>query len=189
MLELLAAPYLPIGVSTSTTRLLCDSEPVLSSSRANDPVLNMRPKLAWRVACPALVILLAAGLDLSDWRRLLVGCAMFALSLLPSRSFIRVDNGVLYQRGVLRWYPPLDLDRLRSVKMIGWTSKFPHRELDFASDDGAARSIAPVWWSNWRPLVTLIARTVSSQAVDESSHHGWKFILDSRTERYLSGFL
>jgi hypothetical protein len=114
---------------------------------------------------------------------------MFGLSLLPFRSFIRVDNGVLHQRGALRWYPPLDLDRLCRVKMNGFASRFLHRELDLASDDGEARSIAPVWWSNWRPLVTLIARSVSSQAVDESSHHGWKFTLDSRTERYLSGFL
>jgi hypothetical protein len=51
----------------------------------------MRPKITWRLACPAMVVLLATPVDLADWRKLLVCCAFFALSLLPFRSFIRIE--------------------------------------------------------------------------------------------------
>jgi hypothetical protein len=148
----------------------------------------MRPKLVWRLACPALVILLAAAADLSDWRRLLVSSGFVAASLLPFRSFIRIQNRVVYQRGPFRWYRPLDLDQVHDVKLTRWDSKFPHRRLDFGSVDDR-RSIALCWWSNWRPLVTMIARSASAPRVDEPAHQEWKLKLDPTTERYLSGFL
>jgi hypothetical protein len=96
---------------------------------------------------------------------------------------------VLHQRGALWWYPPLDLNRLSNVRMSGWTSKFPHRELEFGSDDGKTRSIAPIWWSNWRPLVTMLAASASSSSIEDPSHRVWKFTLDSKTERFLRGYL
>lgn len=174
----------------STTRCLRDSAPVQSSSGVSgDRVVEMRPKLAWRLGCPAIVVLLATGVDLTNWRKLLVVGAFLALSFLPFRMFIRIEDGVLYQRGVWRWYPPLDLDRLHTVRMSGWTSRFPHRELALGSDDGETRSVSPVWWSNWRPLVTMIAKSARSSSAGNPPHGGWKLALDSKTDRYLSEFL
>jgi hypothetical protein len=140
----------------------------------SEQVIVMRAKLVWRLLSGGLVACwTCAAIAAASWTGVVAAVVFAALVVSPFRGFIRIEDGVLYRRGVLRWYAPLDLTRLTEVRLLRmWQGRepYPNLELLLVDRDNKRQYISLRWWSNWEPLVTLVALAVSEPDADRPDH-------------------
>ena len=123
----------------------------------------MRPKLSWRVLLPVLFVL--GTLSVVAWGGFFrwSGTAVLgALTVSAYRGYVRIEDGVLYRRGTLRWYPPFRLESLATVALHReWDFRlpFPHLVLSLKSMDGPFMELSLRWWSDSDELVRIIRPT------------------------------
>lgn len=163
------------------------------SMPSNTDAFVLRPKLAWgcinaAIAAWSAVEAFAQG----GW--LLPACAAFygLTSAGAFRSYIRVEGNVLYRRGLIGWYAPLDLHRLATVeltRLFGLKEPYPHLGLRLRDGDGHAQTVSLRWWSNWRMLATAVAEAVSDTSSIDPDRREWLLDLDPKTRGRLQRFL
>ena len=143
-----------------------DAAAVSNDATAGGPAIDMRPKWVWARACALTTVAsLASAADGGGWTTWL-GVVLFGWwTAAAIRSRIRVEDAVLYRRGTLGWYAPLDLRRLQHVALR--RSPDPRwafgRYLLLRDQDRHEHTIWLLWWSNWEPLAALVARSVLLQ--------------------------
>ncbi len=154
--------------------------------------LEMRPKVIWRFACPALA---AGALVLlwgdRSWQLWMATVWLAVLAFGAQRSFIRIEDRTIYRRGVVRWHEPFQLDDLTDVSLRReWTlGRNPRIELSLRSQDGASFSFQPRWWTNEGRLLHLVAVAASEEVSGPVPGRSWKLDLDAQTERRLARHL
>ena len=86
----------------------------------------------------------------TSWQIWLTMAWLTALAIGAQRSYIRVERGTIFRRGVVRWAKPLVLDNLTDISLQRrWgRGDNPHVELSLQSRDGTTFSFEPRWWTN-----------------------------------------
>jgi hypothetical protein len=144
--------------------------------------------VAWRVLFPVLAIAcLVAGV--AGERVVLGGLAVIAAcgAIAAWRDYARVDRGVLYERGPVRWHRPVVLSDVTEVALHykTWLKDLPHRELWLWSDEGHYLTIVSLrWWANWRPFVAAIVDAISEPGPYNS--RTWAVKIDGKSARRLA---
>ena len=114
--------------------------PVSPSRRgASDRRAELRPRMVWRLALPVLALgwpwldadqgpLVRYGIDL----------VLVLLATAAWRQYARLEDGVIFERGVFRWYPPLLLGEVEEVSLHYEMAPkdIPHRVLRLWTDHG-----------------------------------------------------
>jgi hypothetical protein len=152
----------------------------------------MRPKPVWGWANAALAVVCTIGAVSEGGWQLPLGAAFALLTSASAfRSYIRVEDDVLFRRGIVRWQRPVDLQRLRSVTLIRmWSRELaPHLELWIHDQDGHAQGVSLRWWSNWRGLLALLMESPSVGPANASGRQQWLTDLDPKTRRRLQELL
>jgi hypothetical protein len=133
--------------------------------------LELRAKGVWRWGNLALAIVLLLVGVLGNQPADVVGAAIAAaFSLAAFLAYIRLDDGVLYRRRWRTWYDPIDLHRLRQVRLERNDSKeviVPRLELHLRDADGHQQTISLRWWGGSVYLLALIGRLVLDPTVAE----------------------
>jgi len=169
-----------------------DAAAASNDATAGGPAIDMRPKWVWARACALTTVAsLASAADGGGWTTWL-GVVLFGWwTAAAIRSRIRVEDDVLYRRGLVGWEPlPLDLRRLdraalrRSVALgqpLGM-------HLLLVDRDRHEQVISLLWWSNWEPLAALVARTVLTRPDGASGGLVTSIHIDRASGRRLAAY-
>jgi hypothetical protein len=133
--------------------------------------LELRAKGLWRWGNLALAIVLLLVGVLGNQPGDVVGAAVAApFSLAAFLAYIRVDDGVLFRRRWRTWHDPIDLHRLRHVRLERRPSREPfmqRMELHLRDADCHEQTISLRWWGGSVYLLALIGRLVLDPSVAE----------------------
>jgi hypothetical protein len=151
--------------------------------------LELRPKLGWRLLSPALaagsvVLFWGSWTSLRFWLPVVV---MGAFAIEAQRSYIRVERGVIFRRGAVRWNEPFVLDDLVEITFQRrWgRGDDPHLELRLKSRGGLSFSFQPRWWSHADQLVRIAAAAAVDDTASGIPGHVWKLDLNAKTRERL----
>jgi hypothetical protein len=162
--------------------------------------LELRAKGVWRWGNAALAISLLLIGAFGDQPADVVGAVVAAgFSLAAFLAYIRVDDGVMYRRRWRTWYDPIDLHRLRHVRLERRPSREPfmqRMELHLRDADDHRQTISLRWWGGSVYLLALIGRLVLDPTVAEGlAASNGRLDLDGRTRdrlvkacRYVDGW-
>jgi hypothetical protein len=156
-------------------------------------VLELRPKIVWRLLSPTLAVgaLVLGWGDWRSWQIWLTMAWLTALAIGAQRSYIRVEQGTIFRRGLFRWDKPLVLDSLIDISLQRrWgRGDNPHVELSLESRDGTCFSFQPRWWTNADQLLHIVAVAASANVPDPPPRGLWKLNLNAKTRERLAEHL
>jgi hypothetical protein len=153
------------------------------------PVVEMRPRAICRYGLPAAtaVWLLSVLVEVPVAAYLcLAGCGG-AMSVAAWRAYLRLEDGMLFQRTLLRRMAPFPLADVRAVTFHDEVTlgRFPHRELRLWTDRDA-RFIDIGWWHDWRPFASAVVDELSTEHADGTGRT-WRVEIDRRSRERLEG--
>ena len=152
----------------------------------------MKPRIVWRVLLPVTALWFTiAAISWGGWQ-VWLGCAVLWMKAAQAyREYIRVDDGVIYQRGLWRWSEPLRLKTLDSVcfhRVWGFREPYKYLEITLATADSHRLSITLRWWSQTEELLQAVAAAVLDPAADACGHRRWRIPVDDETNRRLAHY-
>lgn len=152
----------------------------------------MRPRIVWRFVLPVTALLFtAAAISWGDWQ-ILLGCATSWMATAQAyREFVRVEDGVIYRRGLWRWSNPMRLEALESVELHrvwGIREPYKHLEIDLVTNDGQWMGFSLRWWSQTEDLLRVVAAAALDPVNDASDRRRWRLDVDPETNRRLAAY-
>lgn len=170
------------------------SSPTVEGRRppAGAALVVLRPKLAWRILLPPLLVsflvVLAGGPDgdAVSWWKGSVGSVFLAfLAAAAWRSCIELHPGMIYRRSFIRWDRPIAAADIEELILEYDMLALPHRELKLNLYDKRGYAFSLRWWSRWwlliRWLTTYCTRT-------EDGQHVWAVRTDAKTRDRLEPY-
>jgi len=155
-------------------------------------VVVMRPKLVWRVAAVAFACaLLVLAVAWSDWIVAATSILVTGTAIGSLRSFVCVEDWVIYRRTLLRWSEPMLLEKVTSVSLEPrWGPPLDrHVELWLHARDRTSMVFELRWWSNADALIRVVALAVADAVPDQPTQRQWSVELSSESQKRLSAFL
>jgi hypothetical protein len=152
----------------------------------------MRPRIVWRFVLPFTALLFtAAAISWGGWQ-LWLGCATsWTATAQAYREFVRVEDGVIYRRGLWRWSNPMRLEALESVELHrvwGIREPYKHLEIDLVTNDGQWMGFSLRWWSQTEDLLRVVAAAALDPVNDASDRRRWRLDVDPETNRRLAAY-
>jgi ABC-type sugar transport system permease subunit len=152
--------------------------------------LELRPKLVWRVISPIVAVGVLLVLYPVPWTAWLAVANFGLMALGAHRGYIRVEQGTIFRRGIIRWDKPFFLDELADVSLRRiWDRGGWYVELELKSRDGTTFSFQPRWWTNAARLLHAVAVSASAHIPDEPRGSLWKLDLAAETQNRLAEHL
>jgi hypothetical protein len=155
-------------------------------------VVVMRPKLVWRVIAPvSATLVVVIAVVSSDWLLALIAIYPLGLAIASLRSYVRVEDWVIYRRMIFRWREPLLLEDLKAIAFEPWWGPGldRHVELGLFTHGGTRMTIETRWWSNADALIRLIAFVACDEVGDRRSERRWNVDLNDESQKRLAAFL
>jgi hypothetical protein len=149
------------------------------------PSAEMRPRAVFRFGLPIAAVGWLALPDQSRWSLYLVPIGLLVTALAAWRDYVRIEEGVIYERGLVRWARPQLLSEVTSISLHYETfgRDLPHRELRLWSSHGLVL-ISLRWWSNHKPFLDAV-RSYLSGPGPPGQGRIWKVKIDAKTRRRL----
>jgi hypothetical protein len=139
------------------------------SAEANGPpdVIELRMRRLWVVFPSVLAVVLGVGAP--DVLGRVIGVAILvAWAVGTSRSYIRMQDAIVYRRLGFWWSKPLDLSRLVYVDINHWEffQESPHF-IWVEDEDGHVIRVSRTFWANASSLLPVIAWHASAPFADD----------------------
>jgi hypothetical protein len=146
---------------------------------------EMHPRPVFRIALPIAAVGWLALPGQAGWSLYLVPMGLLGGTLAAWRDYIRIEDGVVYERRAFRWRKPMLLSEVVAVslhyEMFG--RELPHRELRLWSTHRLL-AISLWWWSHHRPFLEAV-RSYLSEPGPPGQGRSWKVEAGVKTRRRL----
>jgi hypothetical protein len=150
------------------------------------PAVEMRPRPIYRYTAPLLALVwLGLVRDGTALERFVVPVCLIGITFAAWREFTRLEDGVIYQRGVLRWRKPVILSEVTSVSLHYESDgrDLPHREMQLWWSHGVTY-VSMRWWSNAKPFLRAVM-TELTEPNPQGRRRIWKVEADAKTRSRL----